>query len=65
MKHILSVIENFTLEDFGHCLGTGFCLAISKGAPVLAVIALVYQIRVLRAKAKIEELKLKKECEGE
>ena len=62
MKNIAQLFENFTIDDLFHCLGTGFCLVISEVAPILAVIALVYQIRVLRAKAHREERQLKKEC---
>ena len=62
MKNIIQIFETFTFDDFAHCLGTGFCLVISEVAPVLAVIALFYQIRVLRAKAQREERQLKKEC---
>jgi len=62
MKNIAQLFENFTIDDLAHCLGTGFCLVISEITPVLAVIALIYQIRVLRAKAKREEMQTKREC---
>jgi len=55
MKEIAAILQQLEWEDFVQCLGTGFCMLIAESAPVLGVIALIYQIRYMRAKALHEE----------
>ena len=63
MKRLSQLFENMNMVDICHCFGTGACLLVSKVAPILAVVALIYQIKVLRAKASLEEILLERECQ--
>ena len=62
MKRLSQLFENMDATDVCHCFGTAVCLFIAKVAPILAVVALIYQIKVLRAKASREEILLEREC---
>jgi len=62
MNYLARLFDTVTTEDILHCFGTGVCLVISKSVPVLAIVALIYQIRIHRARALRAELQLKKEC---
>jgi hypothetical protein len=62
LKRLTTLVSTVKFDDVCHFLGTGLCLLISKGAPILAIIALIYQIRKLRAQAKLAERALKEPC---